>query len=134
MFGRIEQTHRVGNYCHRDWRAEEQRKTSKMFLKLSRLYLSAGVGMLELMLVGVQSAVSLPPPEDIPEEVLRTEIITEARSPVDGKPLTAAEYAKLQAQLQARPIAAPLSPKVKETILLLRLRRVIRTVLPFLPI
>lgn len=105
-----------------------------MFLKLSRLYLSAGVGMLELMLVGVQSAVSLPPPEDIPEEVLRTEIITEARSPVDGKPLTAAEYAKLQAQLQARPIAAPLSPKVKETILLLRLRRVIRTVLPFLPI
>lgn len=107
-----------------------------MFLKPSRkLYLSAGVGaLLELMLVGVQSAISLPPPQETPEEVLRTEIITEARSPVDGKPLTAAEYAQLQAELQARPIASPLSPKVKETIFLLRLRQVIRTILPFLPI
>ncbi len=111
-------------------------KCKSMFLKPSRkLYLSSGVGVLVgLMPVSVQPAVSLPPPEEIPEEVLRTEIITEARSPVDGKPLTAAEYAQLQAQLQARPIAPQLSPKVRETILLLRLRRVIRTILPFLPI
>ena len=39
----------------------------------------------------------LPPPEDTHEEILRTEIITEARSPIDGELLTAAEYAQLQA-------------------------------------
>jgi len=105
---------------------------SMFFIPSRKLSFSAGVGIvIGLMPVRVQS---LPPPEDTPEEVLRTEIITEARSPVDGKPLTAAEYAQLQAQLQARPIAPQLSPKVREAILLLRLRRVIRTILPFLPI
>lgn len=90
-----------------------------------------------LMLLELTSGVSvlaLPPPEETPEEVLRTEIIIEARSPVDGKPLTAAEYAELQAQLQARPVVPPLDPKVRQNITLLRLRKVIRTVLPFLPI
>jgi hypothetical protein len=77
---------------------------------------------------------ALPPPEETPEEVLRTEIITEARSPVDGKPLTAAEYAELQAQLQARRASPQLNPKVKETIFLLRFRKLIRTFFPFLPI
>jgi hypothetical protein len=43
-------------------------------------------------------AISLPPPEDLPEEILRTEIITEARSPIDGQPITPAEYAQLQLQ------------------------------------
>lgn len=102
-----------------------------MFFKL----MSAGVGILMgLMPVGVQSAVSLPPPEDTPEEVLRTEIITQARSPVDGKPLTAGEYAELQAQLQVRRGTPELAPELQEKIFLLRLRRVIRTVIPFLPI
>ncbi len=41
---------------------------------------------------------ALPPPEDLPEEILRTEIITEARSPIDGQPITPAEYAQLQLQ------------------------------------
>ena len=107
-----------------------------MSFKLIRLLgLSASAGILGgLIPVSIQSAVSLPPPEEIPEEVLRTEIITEARSPIDGKPLTAAQYAQLQAQLQQRQVIPPLSPKVRETVLLLRLRRVIRTILPFLPI
>lgn len=106
-----------------------------LFKLIGLLSLNASVGIvLGLMPVGVKCAVSLPPPEEIPEEVWRTEIITEARSPVDGKPLTAAEYAELQVQLQARPIAPQLNPKVEETIILLRLRRVIRTILPFLPI
>lgn len=90
-----------------------------------------------LLLLDLASGVAvlaLPPPEETPEEVLRTEIITDARSPIDGKPLTAAEYAQLQAQLQARQAELPLNAKVKETILLLRLRKIIRTVLPFLPI
>ncbi|MCT7982822.1 glutathione S-transferase [Laspinema sp. A4] len=40
-------------------------------------------------------ATALPPASDVPEEILRTEIITQGRSPVDGTPLTPAEYAAL---------------------------------------
>ena len=98
-----------------------------------------GVTIGTSLLTGLISSVILPAqglplPEDTPEEVLRTEIITEARSPVDGKPLTAAEYAELQVQLQAvPPLKSQVSPKVKELITLLRLRKLIRTVVPFLP-
>jgi hypothetical protein len=102
-----------------------------MLKVISRLGLSASASFV----LGWQAAVlALPPPEDIPEEVLRTEIITDARSPIDGQPLTAAEYADLQAQLQNRPVTPPLSPQVRETITLLRLRRLLRTLIPFLPI
>src|SRR4051794_12407105 len=65
--------------------------------------------------------VALPPPEEIPEEVLRTEIITEARSPVDGKPLSAAEYLEIQDRLQTNPHPeALLAPKIKRDVFLLR--------------
>ncbi len=47
---------------------------------------------------GIASLHALPPPEDVPEEILRTDIITEARSPTDGQPITPAEYAQLQLQ------------------------------------
>ena len=78
-------------------------------------------------------ALSLPPADDPPEEVLRSEIITEARSPIDGKPLTAAEYAELQSDIQkGQPVQPQLSPKVRKTIRLLRLRRFIKTVFPFI--
>ncbi|MEW5859533.1 MAG: hypothetical protein AB1861_19450 [Cyanobacteriota bacterium] len=79
-------------------------------------------------LLGVMPARGLPPPEDIPEEVLRTEIITEARSPIDGKRLTAAEYAQLQNALQTRPSAtSQVNPKLRELVFLLRVRRLLRT-------
>ena len=81
------------------------------------------------------SAIALPPPEDLPEEVLRTEIITGARSPIDGKPMTAAEYADLQAQVQiAAPARPELSRKVEKTINLLKLRKFLKTFFPVLPI
>lgn len=87
--------------------------------------------LLLLGLIGAGPVVALPPPEDLPEEVMRTEIITGARSPVDGKPLTAAEYVELQAQLQPPPNIEPLiSPKLRNNIFLLRVRRLIRTVIP----
>lgn len=101
---------------------------------ICQLGLSAGASMIISCLAGVEVAVALPPPEDTPEEVLRTEIITTARSPVDGKPLTAAEYAELQTQLQTRPYPPKLDPKVADTIFLLRLRQLLRTFIPFLPI
>lgn len=102
-------------------------------VRLLGLGASVAVVSSGLMSVSIQS-VSLPPPDDTSEEVLRTEIITEARSPVDGKPLTAAEYAELQSQLQARSATPPLSPKLRENIFLLRIRRLFRTFAPFLPI
>jgi hypothetical protein len=77
--------------------------------------------------------IALPPPEDIPEEILRTEIITEARSPVDGKRLTAAQYAELQAQLQTVP-PPKLDPKIRDQIFLLRVRKFLLQLFPFLDI
>lgn len=75
-------------------------------------------------------ALALPPPSDIPEEILRTEIVTEARSPVDGQPLTAAEYALLQGRLQSEP-SSKIDSQIEELIFLLRLRRAILTIIPF---
>jgi hypothetical protein len=86
---------------------------------------------LGLILLVAKPGVGLPPPEDVPEEVLRTEIITEARSPIDGKPLTAAEYAQLQAELAQNPISPDVNPKIKRLIFLLRLRQMLRTIIPF---
>ncbi|HEY9632571.1 MAG TPA: hypothetical protein V6D14_04140 [Coleofasciculaceae cyanobacterium] len=90
------------------------------------LYLLVGL----TVIVVAKPALCLPPLEDMPEEVLRTEIITEARSPIDGTPLTAAEYAQLQAQLAEGSITPELNPKIRQLILLLRLRRLLRTIVP----
>ena len=74
---------------------------------------------------------TLPPPEDIPEEILRTEIILEGRSPIDGKPLTASEYAELQAQIAKSPFPPELNSQVREIIFLLGIRKFIKSVTPF---
>lgn len=79
------------------------------------------------------SALALPPPDEIPEEVLRTEIITEARSPIDGKPVSAADYAALQARLRDPNTEVIVDPDIADLIQLLRFRRVLRPILPFLP-
>jgi hypothetical protein len=86
---------------------------------------------LGLNLALAQAAVCLPPPEDIPEEVLRTEIITEARSPIDGKPLTVAQYAQLQAQLTEGTIAPAVNSEFQQLIFLLRLRQMLQKLYPF---
>ena len=75
---------------------------------------------------------ALPPPEEVPEERLRTEIILEARSPIDGTLLTPAEYEDLQAAIVDYP-APTLDPKIREIVFLLQIRRVLRPVIPFLP-
>lgn len=77
------------------------------------------------------AAIALPPPEDTPEEILRTKIIIEARSPIDGRFLTAAEYVQLQAHLQEVP-PPKLDPKIREQIFLLRLRKTLLQFFPFL--
>ncbi|MGK7915483.1 MAG: hypothetical protein AB4038_08040 [Prochloraceae cyanobacterium] len=94
--------------------------------------LSLGISIFVVALSGQMSAsVALPPPEDVPEEVLRTQIITEARSPFDGEPLTPAEYAQLQAQLAQSPFAPQLSPKLRQLIFLLQARKLLKTFIPF---
>ncbi len=80
------------------------------------------------------NTIALPPPEDIPEEILRTGIITEGRSPIDGKLLTASEYAQLTVKLQQRAFPPKLSPKVRETVFLLRLRSLVKQFFPFIDI
>jgi hypothetical protein len=84
----------------------------------------AGVG------AGWQSALGLPPPQEPAEEILRGEIILEGRSPLDGQPLSASEYTLLREQLGTSPYPPQLNPQVRELIKLLRLRKIIRTLLP----
>jgi hypothetical protein len=95
-------------------------------------FLTSSISILLLLTPGIaQISVALPPPEDTPEEILRTEIITEARSPVDGKPLTASEYAQLQTKLAENPFPSEVNSNIKETIFLLNVRKLFKTLTPF---
>jgi hypothetical protein len=73
--------------------------------------------------------------EDIPEEVLRAEIYTEARSPLDGRLLSASEYIELNELLEATTDNIPprllVSDRLQRLIDLLKLRKLIRQVIPF---
>jgi hypothetical protein len=84
-----------------------------------------------LIVLFSQSSLALPPPEDISEEILRTEIILEARSPINGQPLSAAEYAQLQAQLAQSPYPQQLNSEVRQLIFLLQIRKFFKTITPF---
>jgi hypothetical protein len=73
------------------------------------------------------------PDADIPEEILRAEIITEARSPIDGRALSATEFAELVVTTKQRmdlddADVAIANPRFKETIFLLRLRGFLKSV------
>ena len=78
-----------------------------------------------------RSVHALPPPEDIPEEILRTEIILEGRSPIDGKLLSAREYEELKAELAQSSNNPKMNPNVRELIFLLQFRKFLKTVIPF---
>jgi hypothetical protein len=97
-------------------------------LKILSLGTSAS---LSVILMGIQVSVALPPPEDIPEEVLRTEIVTEARSPLDGQPLNSAEYAQLEAQLAQSPFPPETTSNIEQLIFLLNLRKLFAILIPF---
>ena len=99
-----------------------------MQAKLPRLSVLIGSA---LSIVSTQLSFALPPPEDLPEEVLRLEIITEGRSPLDGSPLTAAQYAQLQAELGQREFPPELNPQLQELIFLLQIRQLLNEVNPF---
>lgn len=79
----------------------------------------------------VPVAEAIPPPEDTPEEILRTEIILYGRSPITGKPLTAPEYVKLQQQIAQSDFSSPIDPEIRELIFLLRIRKLFNDLIPF---
>ncbi len=85
---------------------------------------------LVLQMMFLEVGVTLPPPEDIPEEILRTEIITEGRSPMNGEPLSAAEYAQIQEKLQQRPYPPEIDSKLQNLIFLLKIRKMLKTFVP----
>ena len=122
-----------------------------MVSKLGNSIISWGVGLLiwlglgaaslaadePLMLEGIpDEAVASPVTEkiaeEIPEEILRTEIITGARSPITGEPMTAAEYAQLQAELDGPVGTALVSDDIRYLVFLLQVRRAIRPIVPFI--
>jgi hypothetical protein len=73
------------------------------------------------------------PNEDIPEEVLQIQVIEQSNSHMDGGSRNAHEYALEQKQLRVKPeeVPARLAPQIKQTIDLLRIRKVIKSLLPF---
>ena len=79
-----------------------------------------------------QSCFALPPAEDIPEEILRTEIILEGRSLIDGKPLSASEYEELQAQLKEPRLHPEVDSNIQQLIILLQIRKLFKTIIPIL--
>ncbi|MDR9405075.1 MAG: hypothetical protein RI580_16760 [Halothece sp. Uz-M2-17] len=98
---------------------------------MKRLQICAYLCSLSFSVLGIVTpSVALPPPEDTPEEVLRTKIILEARSRIDGQPLTPAEYAQLQADLAQSPYPPELSPEVREFIFLLQIRQMLQILTP----
>jgi hypothetical protein len=83
----------------------------------------------------IMPGMALPSEGEAPEEVLRGEVTVGARSPFDGAPLTAREYAELQVEIErSNEIEAVAPEKLKNLVGLLRLRKFIKTVLPFVPI
>ena len=77
-------------------------------------------------------ALALPPPDEVPEEVLRTEVIVEARSPLTGEPMSPADYATLQEQLRDPNTDSTLNADLVNLVRLLQLRRIFKPILPFL--
>ena len=95
-----------------------------------RLSLALASSMAIASLSLVQASFALPPPEDTPEEILRTEIILEARSPVDGEPLTASEYVELQEELAESEYPLTLNGEIPSLILQLQIRKVLNILSP----
>ncbi|MFN5856886.1 MAG: hypothetical protein ACK456_13505 [Pseudanabaenaceae cyanobacterium] len=72
---------------------------------------------------------------DVPEEVLRAEIYTDAHSPVNGARLTAAEYTILMENLGSVDYIPPeqkVSKRLRNVVELLKLRQQVRSIAPFL--
>jgi len=90
-----------------------------------------GLATLVMVLPNPASTLAQPMTEEVPEEVLRTEIITAARSSLTGEPLSAAEYATLEEDLQTQQGLPEADPAVARLLLLIQLRQLAEPVFPF---
>jgi hypothetical protein len=74
-------------------------------------------------------------PEEIPEEVLRSEILLDGRSNFTGERLSATEYAEMQSDIEKTNAVEPqVASKLRNLVGLVKLRKFIKTVLPIVPI
>ncbi len=125
-------TLRIGWGANPNASGERYKLLKRLFVQAIACVVGSTCLSTELLLAQTESAV-LP---DIPEEVLRSEIYTDARSPIDGKLLTAAEYVELMEKLRSLdriPAEDLVSPQIQEVINLLKLRKFLRQILPFIP-
>lgn len=111
--------------------------TDKVAYKVTQYMLSI-FGLLTLtiglMPVSVR-AVEVEGRDDVPEEVLRSEILLDGRSPFTGERLSATEYAELQSEIEkANAVEPQVAPKLRNLVGLVKLRKFIKTVLPIVPI
>jgi hypothetical protein len=87
------------------------------------------------MSAAIAAEPTTPATPDIPEEVLQTEVIVSARSPIDNRPLTATEYAELQLETdQALAPPGKVSRDVRAVVNYLKFRKFIKKVIPFIPL
>jgi hypothetical protein len=73
--------------------------------------------------------------EEVPEEVLQSQVVLEANSPLTGQAASIENYAKeqqQQLQVSASEVPPRLAPSLYRSIELLRLLKVLKGVLPFL--
>ncbi len=97
------------------------------------LHAAAAVGWIggSVLILGSCPAASLPPADDIPEEVLRNQVVLDGRSAIDNSELSPTEYAELQALLEdSQEVTPRVSPELQRLILLLKLRKILRSVTP----
>ena len=73
--------------------------------------------------------------ETTPKRVPSPAVMLELRSPLDGRLLTATEYADLQAEIdRLNEVQPQVSPKIRRLVGLLKFRKIIKRVLPIVPI
>ena len=87
-----------------------------------------------LLLTGMENrrGFSLPSPRDIPEEMLRNEIITEGRSEVNGKILNSLEYSEIHENMLKSPYHYEVNSKLRHLVFLLKIRKMLKTFVPVL--
>ena len=85
--------------------------------------------------IPMASTYAAPKGENIPEKASSQGLALEFRSPLDGRLLTATEYAELKAEIdRLNEVPPQVSPKIRRLVGLLTFRKLIKQLLPIVPI